>query len=59
MEEKCETLNEKYIGQRKQYELEIAYLQDKYSKDIYFYQNRSDKYKEKTREVMKEMDKYK
>jgi hypothetical protein len=47
------------LDERKQYEAEFAYLQDKYSKDIFFYQNRSDKYKEKTKEVMKEIDGYK
>ena len=47
---------QKYLDSKKQYEIEIAYMQDKYQKDCEFYQNKADKYKEKSKRGLREMD---
>ena len=58
-EEKYENLQQKYLDERRQWETEMAYIQDKYQKDIEYYQSKVDKQKDKVKEVMKEMERMK
>ena len=50
-DEKYEKLHQKYLEERRRQENEIALLEDKYSKDISYYQSKLDHQKERTKAI--------